>query len=138
MEQTNIVDCNNTDSKFFNISILEHLFSLGEFMKEKLAVILFISVFSIIGHAEDLVTRKYFVKGMTCGGCILGVKVALNKAESLKIEDKEISVGVADLKFSKKNYLSEKTDCEVSKAIEKFTEFKVFMDKGHTKKACKS
>ncbi|MAF76678.1 MAG: hypothetical protein CME60_00850 [Halobacteriovoraceae bacterium] len=107
-------------------------------MKKKLVAILFISMFSIIGHAEDLISKKYFVKGMTCGGCILGVKVALKKAESLKIEDKEISVGVTDLKFEKKNYLPEKTDCEVSKAIEKFTEFKVFMDKEHTKKACKS
>ena len=48
------------------------------------------------------------------------------------------SVGVADLKFEKKNYVAEKTDCEVSKAIEKFTEFKVFMDEKHSIKVCKS
>jgi len=45
---------------------------------------------------------------------------------------------VADLKFEKKNYVAEKTDCEVSKAIEKFTEFKVFMDEKHSIKVCKS
>ncbi|MDP7320700.1 MAG: hypothetical protein QF441_08840 [Bacteriovoracaceae bacterium] len=107
-------------------------------MKNIFALILLISLLPASGYSEEVVSKKYFVKGMTCGGCILGVKVALKKSDNLKIEDKEISVGVADLKFEKKNYVAEKTDCEVSKAIEKFTEFKVFMDEKHSIKVCKS
>lgn len=107
-------------------------------MKNIFALTLLISLLPAIGYSEEAVSKKYFVKGMTCGGCILGVKVALKKADNLKIKDKEISVGVADLKFEKKNYVAEKTDCEVSKAIEKFTEFKVFIDEKHSIKACKS
>lgn len=87
---------------------------------------------------QNLISKKYFVKGMTCGGCIVGVKMALNKSEELEISDKEIGVGEATLKFKKKNYKSATTDCAVTKSIEKVTEFKVFLDKEHTKRACGS
>ena len=50
---------------------------------------------------KDIVSKKYFVKGMTCGGCILGVKTALGKSELLKIIDKDIEVGQATLQFEK-------------------------------------
>ena len=33
--------------------------------------------------ADDFVVKDYYIKGMTCGGCILGVKVALKKSESV-------------------------------------------------------
>ena len=75
-------------------------------MKNIFALILLISLLPASGYSEEVVSKKYFVKGMTCGGCILGVKVALKKSDNLKIEDKEISVGVADLKFEKKNYVA--------------------------------
>ena len=42
---------------------------------------------------KNLISKKYFVKGMTCGGCIVGVKAALNKSANLKISDKDIDVG---------------------------------------------
>ena len=85
---------------------------------------------------EKLVSKKYFIKGMTCGGCILGVKTALNKSTELKISDKDIGVGEATLKFETNNYKEASTDCDVTKTIEKVTEFKVFLDKEHTKRAC--
>jgi len=88
--------------------------------------------------SKDIVSKKYFVEGMTCGGCILGVKTALGKAGSLNILDKEIEVGQATLQFDKKSYKESVTDCEVTKSIEKVTEFKVFLDKEHTKRACGS
>jgi copper chaperone CopZ len=91
-----------------------------------------------IVSAKDMVSKKYFVKGMTCGGCIFGVKTALGKAESLHIIDKDIEVGTATLQFDKNNYNANETDCAVTKSIEKVTEFKVFLDKEHTKKACGS
>lgn len=87
---------------------------------------------------KDLVSKKYFVKGMTCGGCILGVKTALNKSEKLKIVKKEIGVGEATLKFEKSNYSQKITDCEVRTTIEKVTDFKVFLDKDYKKRACES
>lgn len=87
---------------------------------------------------KNLIAKKYFVKGMTCGGCIVGVKMALKKSEELKITDKEIGVGEATLKFKKENYKNATTDCSVTKSIEKVTEFKVFLDKEHTKRACDS
>lgn len=89
-------------------------------------------------QSSELVSKKYFVKGMTCGGCVFGVKAALGKAESLNIAGKDISAGEAVLQFDKKSYKENSTDCEVSKIIEKFTEFKVYLNKDHTKKACKS
>lgn len=88
--------------------------------------------------SKDVITKKYFVNGMTCGGCIIGVKTALGKADSLNILDKDIEVGQATLQFDKNSYKESVTDCEVTKSIEKVTEFKVFLDKEHTKKACGS
>lgn len=86
--------------------------------------------------SKDKISKKYFVKGMTCGGCILGVKAALSKTNSLHILDRDIEVGQATLQFDKKSYKESVTDCEVTKSIEKVTEFKVFLDKEHTKRAC--
>jgi len=87
---------------------------------------------------SDVVSKNYFVKGMTCGGCIIGVKSALNKSVGLNIFAKDIEVGKATLQFKKKNYKKSLTDCAVTKSIEKVTEFKVFLDSGLTKRACGS
>ena len=89
-------------------------------------------------NPQDVVSKKYYVKGMTCGGCILGVKTALNKSEELKIVDKKIDVGSATIQFSKDFYQSNDIDCKVTKSIESVTEFKVFLDIKHTKRACES
>lgn len=112
----------------------------------KILLIIFVS-FSIVScnandtkiiDAKNLVAKKYFVKGMTCGGCIVGVKTALNKSTELKIAEKDVEVGEATLKFEKSNYKEAVTDCDVTKTIEKVTEFKVFLNKEHTKRACES
>ena len=87
---------------------------------------------------NNIISKKYFVKGMTCGGCILGVKTALAKSENLKILEKDINVGEATLQFEEKYYKQSKTDCDVTKSIEKVTEFKVYLDKNHTQRACGS
>lgn len=111
-------------------------------------ILFFITVFISLSSCDssqrkefntgDLVTKKYFVKGMTCGGCIIGVKMALNRSTELNITDKKIEVGEAVLKFKKENYKEKKTDCNITKTIEKVTEFKVFLNKKYTKRACES
>ena len=40
-------------------------------MKNIFALILLISLLPASGYSEEVVSKKYFVKGMTCGGCIL-------------------------------------------------------------------
>ena len=40
------------------------------------------------------------------------------------------------IKPNVKQYNGKETDCKVSKAIEKYTEYKVFLDKAHKKLAC--
>ena len=102
-------------------------------------MILALMLFSVENYAfDDLVSKNYYVKGMTCGGCILGVKISLNKSEKLKIHDRKISVGKMELRFIKEDYKKRKTDCEVSNSIEKYTEFYVYLDEKHTQKACDS
>lgn len=85
---------------------------------------------------SNLVAKKYFIKGMTCGGRIISVRTTLGRSKELNIVDKDVSVGEAMLKFAKKDYQENLTDCEVSNTIEKFTEYKVYTDKNHTQKAC--
>jgi len=102
-------------------------------MKKLLLVTFFVSTLAI---ASDSVTKDYYVKGMTCGGCILGVKVALKKAENVTFLEQTVSVGVASIKFKETQYNGKDTDCKVSKAIEKYTDYKVFLDKAHEKIAC--
>ena len=63
---------------------------------------------------------------MTCGGCILGVKVALKKAEEVQFLDQNVLVGFVSIKFNEKLYNDKETDCKVSKAVEKCTEHKYF------------
>ncbi|RZF21723.1 hypothetical protein DAY19_08520 [Halobacteriovorax vibrionivorans] len=103
-------------------------------MKKIILLLTFLISFSIL--ADNTVTKDYYIKGMTCGGCILGVKVALKKAEGVKFLDQNVSVGIASIKFDEKQYNGAETDCNVSKAIEKYTEYNVFLDKAHKKLAC--
>ena len=103
-------------------------------MKKLILVVTFL--ISVSAIASDSVTKNYYIEGMTCGGCILGVKIALKKAEGIKFLEQNVSVGVANLKFNEKLYNGEETDCKVSKMIEKYTEYKVFLDKAYKKTAC--
>ncbi len=99
-------------------------------------ILLLTFLISVSTLADNTISKEYYVKGMTCGGCVLGVKVALKKAEGVQFLDQNVSVGVASIKFNVKQYNGKETDCKVSKAIEKYTEYKVFLDKAHKKLAC--
>ena len=90
--------------------------------------------------SED-VERYYFVKGMYCGGCKIGVKAAL-KDPSLKIKevvevdinspDPENKIGHAVVKFSKENYRGQETDCKVAKKIKDDVGYMAYWDKTNT------
>ncbi len=87
------------------------------------------------------VERYYFVKGMYCGGCKIGVKAAL-KDPSLKIKevvevdinspDPENKIGHAVVKFSKENYRGQETDCKVAKKIKDAVGYIAYWDKTNT------
>lgn len=85
----------------------------------------------------NAVVKEYYIKGMTCAGCIVGVQNALKKATNLPLEGEDVSVGKMLLRFSKNDYAAFKTDCMVSTAVESATEYKVYLDKGHVARACK-
>jgi hypothetical protein len=90
--------------------------------------------------SED-VERYYFVKGMYCGGCKIGVRAAL-KDPSLKIKevvevdinspDPENKIGHAVVKFSKENYRGQETDCKVAKKIKDDMGYVAYWDKTNT------
>lgn len=105
-----------------------------------MSLLFFITIIVSSGFcfSSEIITRNYFVKGMTCGGCVFSVKSALNKEENLGVAEKDISVGIARIIFKKESYKEKETDCNVTMAIESKTEFKVFLDQNLTTKACEA
>ena len=74
----------------------------------------------------ETIERDYFVKGMTCAGCVFGVKKALERAGVARTEivaveydkpDPENKIGHAKVRFSKLNYHGKNTDCKIVKEI---------------------
>ena len=60
-------------------------------------ILLLTFLISVSTLADNTISKEYYVKGMTCGGCVLGVKVALKKAEGVQFLDQNVSVGVASI-----------------------------------------
>ena len=89
-------------------------------------------------NASDTVTKKFFVKGMDCVGCISNVKKAFKKENKLTFIKQKLRVGKAELTFEKSSYIKGKTECLVANTVEKATEYFVFLDKEHKVPACKS
>lgn len=106
----------------------------------KSTLLSFLSLIFILSylHASngEMISKKYYVKGMTCGGCIISAKIALNKSDKLRIKEKKISVGEAVLTFHQSDYKQRETDCNITKAVEQYTEFQVFLDKNYIQRAC--
>lgn len=70
--------------------------------------------------------RDYLVKGMTCRGCVFGVKKALSRADVSKEQIEEVAynkpdpehkIGHAKVKFSKDQYKGQETECKIVKEI---------------------
>lgn len=86
---------------------------------------------------KDGITKVYFIKGMTCGGCIFHVDKALEKnSQMISYQGKKIGVGTLKLTFTEINYKNNETDCAVKNSIESQTEYKVYYDKLHAKAVC--
>lgn len=86
----------------------------------------------------ETVERDYLVKGMTCAGCVFGVKKALeragvSKSEIISVEfdkpDPANSIGHAKIRFLKSNYNGIGTDCKIAKEVFSNPGYKVFWDK---------
>lgn len=89
--------------------------------------------------SEDI-ERYYFVKGMHCDGCKLGVKASL-KDPALKIKeivkvdnnspDPGNKIGYAVVRFSKENYRGQETDCKIAKKIKDDLGYLAYWDKAN-------
>ena len=94
-----------------------------------------------IEQKSETVERYYFVKGMHCGGCKLGVKSAL-KDSALKVHeiveidhnspDPENKVGHAKVRFLKSDYQGKETDCKIAKKIKDDLGYAAYWDKTNT------
>lgn len=92
------------------------------------------------GKTES-VDRNYLVKGMTCGGCVFGVKKALKRAgltqdEIIEVDhkkpDPEHKVGHARVRFAKDQYKGEATDCKIIKEIRDNPGYVAYLDPANT------
>lgn len=90
---------------------------------------------------EQSVERYYFVKGMTCGGCVFGVKKALQRAgieksQILEVDyatpDPENKIGHAKVKYSKDQYNGTETDCKIVKEIRNNPGYIAYWDSKNT------
>lgn len=107
--------------------------------------ILLISI-SLIISATSLqaseITKKYLVKGMTCGGCEGGVRQSLihlgelKDSQIVKVDhtspDAKNNIGHVVVKFDSKDYKNAETDCKLIKAIKKNPGYAMYMDSKNT------
>ncbi len=89
---------------------------------------------------SDVVERYYFVKGMHCSGCKLGVRAALQDPslkikETVKVDNNspepENKIGHAVVRFLKEDYRGQETDCKVAKKIKEDLGYMVYWDKSN-------
>jgi len=87
---------------------------------------------------QKTIDRYYFVKGMTCGGCVFGVKKALErvgvkKEKILEVDyrspDPKNHMGHAKVRFSKNEYKGQETDCKIVSEIKSNPGYTVYWDK---------
>lgn len=87
------------------------------------------------------IERDYFVKGMTCGGCVSGVKKALSRAGIEKNQiidvdyskpDPEHKIGHAKIRFSESQYRGQETDCRIIKEIKDNPGYIAYLDPANT------
>lgn len=81
------------------------------------------------------IEKSFFVKGMTCAGCIVAVEKALLQEKS-SIKDYDVRVGEMRIQFYRETYQGAKTDCLVEKLVQGETPYHVYLDKTFQTKAC--
>lgn len=86
---------------------------------------------------SSVVERDFLVQGMTCGGCVFGVKKALRRVglDPSQIVDVDYrkpdpanQVGHAKVRFSKEEYKGKETDCKIIKAIRDNPGYLAYLD----------
>lgn len=91
-----------------------------------------------VSQKTDSIERDYLVKGMTCSGCVFGVKKALERAgvsrtEVIAVEydkpDPANSIGHAKVRFPKNEYKGKETDCKIAKEVLSNPGYQLFWDK---------
>ena len=91
--------------------------------------------------ATESVERNYLVKGMTCGGCVFGVKRALKRAglaseQILEVDyrtpDPDNKIGHAKVRFPKNLYKGQETDCGIVKEIRENPGYLAYWEAGNT------
>lgn len=86
---------------------------------------------------KNEVAKEYYVKGMTCGGCIIHVNTALARDfKRISYQDKKIGVGTLKLTFKSGSYKNNETDCAIKHSIESQTEYIVYYDQQYKKAVC--
>lgn len=87
--------------------------------------------------SDKTISKTYYVKGMTCGGCAFQINKALEgDLSSIQYVEKKISVGAITLTFKNENYVGKGNDCRVKKSIEGKTEYRIYADEKHEKPVC--
>jgi len=90
---------------------------------------------------QESIERYYFVKGMTCGGCVFGVKAALKRAGIEKSQildvdyrtpDPENKIGHAKVTIPKEQYKGTDTDCKIVKEIKNNPGYLAYWDASNT------
>lgn len=103
----------------------------------KCTLVLLIGLFAAASFAGETVERDYMVKGMTCGGCVIGVKKALERAGVSKEQiidvdyrkpDPKNKIGHAKVSFSKDQYKGQETDCRIVQEIKDKAGFTAYWD----------
>lgn len=89
----------------------------------------------------ETVEKTLFIKGMTCSGCVFGVKSALERAGiskdqivevDYKTPDPENKIGHAKFKFSASQYKGTETDCRIIQEIKKNPGYVAYWDASNT------
>lgn len=122
-------------SRFLGLRLISFLFCCCAMNSASL-----VSVASATESAQnsETIERDYLVKGMTCAGCVFGVKKALERAgvsrsEIIAVEfdnpDPTNSIGHAKVRFLKGKYNGKDTDCKIAKEVFSNPGYQVFWDK---------
>lgn len=82
------------------------------------------------------ISKTYYVKGMTCGGCAFQINKALEgDLPSIQYLEKKMAAGAITLTFKNENY-GAGSDCKVKESIEGKTEYKIYADEKYEKEVC--
>jgi len=91
-------------------------------------------------YSGETVTKKYYIKGMTCAGCVFGVKKALQRLHLNEFvkgssgvtydkPDPDNQIGSALIEFPVEVYKGTETDCAIVREIKDNPGYVVFWDK---------